>query len=35
MTLEFAGVPIARVPQGGAIGAVIPWPGFGEENWSA
>jgi alpha-amylase/alpha-mannosidase (GH57 family) len=33
-TLEFAGVVVARVPPGGALSTVVPWPGFGDENWS-
>jgi alpha-amylase/alpha-mannosidase (GH57 family) len=33
-TLEFAGVVLARVPQGGALATQVPWPGWGDENWS-
>jgi hypothetical protein len=33
-TLEFAGVVQARVPQGGALATQVPWPGWGDENWS-
>ena len=33
-TLEFAGVVMARVPQGGALATQVPWPGWGDENWS-
>ncbi len=34
MTLEFAGVVLARVPQGGALSTIVPWQGWGDENWS-
>jgi hypothetical protein len=35
MTLEVAGVTIARVPRDGAVSVIVPWPGWEEENWSA
>jgi alpha-amylase/alpha-mannosidase (GH57 family) len=34
-TLEFAGIPFARVPRDGTIVVVAPWPGWEDEHWSA
>jgi hypothetical protein len=34
-TLEFAGIPIARVPRDGVVELVTPWPGWEDEQWSA
>ena len=34
LTLEFAGIPFARVPRDGLITVTVPWPGWEDEHWS-
>jgi hypothetical protein len=34
MTLEFAGVPLQRLPPAGACAVTVPWPGFDDDQWS-
>jgi alpha-amylase/alpha-mannosidase (GH57 family) len=34
MTFEVDGLTFARVPRDGVISAVVPWPGWEDENWT-
>ncbi len=34
MTFESGGVTFARLPRDGVISAVVPWPGWDDENWT-
>jgi hypothetical protein len=34
MSIDFAGVPIQRLPAGGALAVTVPWEGWGDEHWT-